>query len=440
MPTLRRCSLQTSLLTAIMQTTSYCLQVGQPSEKKPSEEQQAAERAVLVHKPGIAFDSELSHAGVAEALRAECQAAKLQAEQEQAALQATLQKLESTRQLRVAALQDGLPLGAAALQASRRQLQQQAGLQRRRHQDARLAELCAQHRLALAEGTIDRHQAHAGEQVPRFGCAARKIWQVLPEGIPSDPYIAHRVKVLTQGPVNRSGPAWRNGSLAESRFRPGPAAAVRLDPAGSVAPGCATSAGSLQAPLPATHRLPAQAIAISGQPSCVSRADVRHQPASAANSILQKEDGLRAEVNPQVRIAATPAIDHKECCKAPCRGDPSTVAATCSCAAKASQEHCPDMWQSGWTWGTALKLPAAQPPACHDSSLAICLGRATLRAGLKPAANFLEDGQQVEGCSHVRPATTCVLRRQWCPFTCGVCCCCTAGPGWHGRESAGATP
>ncbi len=35
-------------------------------------------------------------------------------------------------------------------------------------------------------------------------------------------------------------------------------------------------------------------------------------------------------------------------------------------------------------------LPAAQPPACHDGSLAICLGMATLRAELEPACSLLQ--------------------------------------------------
>ena len=333
-----RCrSLQTSLSTALKQTTPFCLQVGQPSEEKPSEEQQAAERAVLVHKapgPGTAHDSESSHAGVAGILRAEHQAAKHQAEQEQAALQAMIKELESTRQLRVAALQGGLLLGAAGLQASRRQLQQQVGLQRRRHQDARFAELRAQHRLALAEGGIDGHQARAGEHLPRLSAAARKVWQVLPEAIPSDPYIAHRVKVLTQGPSHRLRPARQNGSLP--RFQPGPAAAERPHPAGSVAPDCAAAAGGSQAPLPATHWLPAQPGTTSGQLFDVSGADAQQQPVHAANGILQQKYGLRAEMNPQVRIAATSTMHHTERCQSPCRAHPPTVAATCSCASKCS--------------------------------------------------------------------------------------------------------
>ena len=294
----------------------------------------------VTHKaagPGTVHDTASPGAGVADALRAECQAARLQVEQELAALQATLQKQESTRQLRVAALQDGLPLGTAGLQASRRQLQLQVALQRRRHQEARLAELRAQHRLALAEGTEDTHQVRTGEQPPRFGAASRKIWQVLPEAIPSDPYIAHRVKLLTQGPRNPCRPGQQNGSLPKSRFRPRPAAADRLRPAGSVAPGCPTGAGALQAPLPATHRLPAQPGTTSEQLAGVSRADVQQPSVSAANSFLQQKDGLRAEVNPQVYLAA---IDHTRCCAPPSRGRPSTVAATCSCAAKAYQEHC----------------------------------------------------------------------------------------------------
>ena len=80
-----------------------------------------------------------------ESQRSSGLSARLQAEQEQAALHASLHKLESTRQLEAVALQRNLPLGAAALQASRLQLQQQVPLQRRRHQDARYAELCAQH-------------------------------------------------------------------------------------------------------------------------------------------------------------------------------------------------------------------------------------------------------------------------------------------------------
>ena len=35
-------------------------------------------------------------------------------------------------------------------------------------------------------------------------------------------------------------------------------------------------------------------------------------------------------------------------------------------------------------------LPAAPPPACHDCSLAIRLGVATLRAGLKPVCSLLQ--------------------------------------------------
>ena len=299
------------------QTTPFCLQVGQPSEQKPNEDQQAGEEAVL-------DDSEPSHAGVAEVLRAERQAARLQAEQEQAALQATVQKLEGTRQLRVAALQDDLPLGAA-------------GLQRRRHQDASYADICAQHTLALAEAAKDRHQARTGEQPPRLGAAARKVWRV-PEAIPSDPFIAYRVRGLTTGPSRSFRPALQISSLP--RFQPGPAAAERPHPAGSLAPDRAASAGGPQAPLPAAHRLPAWPGATSGQFSRISGAEVQQRPVSAANSTLQQKDGLRAEVRTQVRMAATAAIDHTECCNLPCRGHPSTVAATCSCAAKAPQEHC----------------------------------------------------------------------------------------------------
>ena len=46
--------------------------------------------------------------------------------------------------------------------------------------------------------------------------------------------------------------------------------------------------------------------------------------------------------------------------------------------------------QPVWTWEPALMLPAAQPPAGHDNSLAIRLGRATLRAGLKPVCSLLQ--------------------------------------------------
>ncbi len=191
------------------QTAPPCLQVGQPSEEQPSEEQQAAEGPVVAHKaagPGTAHDPAPIRAGVSDSLRAERQAAKLQAEQGLAALQATLQQLEDTRQLEAAALQRNLPLRAAALQASHRQLQQQVAPQRLRHQEARYAELCARHRLALAEGTKGRHPAFAGEQphftppghyskqAPRFGAAARKVWQELPQGIAGHPCIAHRVK------------------------------------------------------------------------------------------------------------------------------------------------------------------------------------------------------------------------------------------------------
>ena len=325
------------------QTVPPCLQVGQPFEEQPSEEQQATVVAVVVHKaagPGTAPDSALSCPGVADALSAERQAAGLHAEQELAALQATFQKAESARQLKVAALQGGAPLGAAARQAPRRQLQLQVAAQRRRHQEACIAELCAQHRLALAEATVDGRPARAGEQPPRFGAAARKVWQVLPEGIPFDPYIAHRVKVLTQGPSNRSRPAWQNGSLPKSRFRPGPAAAERPRPAGSAAPGCPASAGAPQTPLAATHRLPAQPGTTPGQPSRISRADGQQQPVPAAHSILRQKDGLRAEVNAQVCLAASSAIGHTGCRKPPCRGHPSPVAVPCSCADKAPQEHC----------------------------------------------------------------------------------------------------
>ena len=318
------------------QITPCCLQVGQPSEEQASEEQQAADEAVVTHKaagPDTAHDSVPSSAGGAEVLRAERQAAKLQAEKGLAALQASLQKLESPRQLEEVALKRNLPLRAATLQASRLQLQQQVVLQRRRHQEARYAELCAQDRLALAEGAMDRHEARAGEQPhstpvghyskqpPRCGAAARKAWQELPWGFPGHPYIAHRVQVLTQGSTK---PARLNSSLPKTRFSPGSAAAVRL----------------------------------------------------------QHRGGLHAAVSPQVRIAATCATDHTGCCELLCRGRLLTVVAPCSCADKASQVHraCPGIWQSVWPWGPALMLPAAQPPACHDSSLAVCLGRATLRA------------------------------------------------------------
>ena len=349
------------------QTAPSCLQVEQPSKEQPSEEQQAAEGAVLAHKsagPGTAHASALSHAGITDALRVERQAARLQAEQEQAALQALLQKLESSRQLRVAALQDVQPLGAAALQASRRQLQasrrqrqasrrqrqasrrqlqQQVALQRRRHQEARYAELCAQHKLALAEGVID--SARAGEQPPRFDAAAQKAWQELPQSLPSHPHIAHRGTVPTQGPSNPFRAAWRNGSLPKSRCPPGPAAAVRPHPAGSVASGCPASAGATQAPLLPTPRLPAQPGTTSEQLPHVSGANVQQQPVIVADSTLQCEDKVHAEVNPQVRIAATSAIDHVGFCIPPCRGHALTLVATCSCAAKASQDHraCPGM-------------------------------------------------------------------------------------------------
>ena len=77
------------------QTVPPCLQVGQPFEEQPSEEQQATDVAVVVHKaagPGTAPDSALSCAGVADALSAERQAAGLHAEQELAALQATFRR------------------------------------------------------------------------------------------------------------------------------------------------------------------------------------------------------------------------------------------------------------------------------------------------------------------------------------------------------------
>ena len=381
MPTLRRRNLQTSLSTASKQMAPSCLQVGQPSEEQPPEEEQAADVTEVTHKaagPGTVQDTASSGAGVADVLRAECQVARLQVEQELAALQATLQKQESNRQLRVAALQDGLPLATAGLHVSRRQLQLQVALQRRCHQEARLAELNAQHRLALAEGTMHRHKLRTGKQPPRFGAAARKIWQVLPEAIPSDPYIAHRVKLLTQGPRNPSRPGQQNGTLPKSRFRPRPAAAERPTPAGSAAPGCTASAGASQAPLPATHRLPAQPGTTSGQLAGISRAEVQQQSVSAANSTLQQEDRLRAQVKPQVYIAATSAIDHTGYCALPSRGRPPTVLATCSCAATASQEHCacPGTWQSVLHPGTALMLPAAQPPARRECSLVICLGTA----------------------------------------------------------------
>ena len=331
------------------QTAPSCLQVEQPSE-----EQQAAEGAVLAHKsagPGTAHAAASPHAGVAESLRAERQAARLQAEQELAALQASLQELESTRQQEAVALQGNLPLQAAALQASRPQLQEQVALHRLRHQEARFAELCIQQRLAMAEGPINRQQALAGEQphftpighyskqAPRFGTAAREAWQELPVGFPGHP-IAHRVKLLTQGPSNPSRPGRQSSSLPKSRFQPGPAAAERPNPAGSAAPGCTASpasAGGSQVPLPATLRLPARLGTTPGQPSRVSRVDVQQQPIAAANSPLQHKDRARAAVSPQVRIATTAATGHTGCCQPPCRGRPLTVLATCRCAAKASQ-------------------------------------------------------------------------------------------------------
>ena len=332
------------------QTAPSCLQVEQPSKEQPSEEQQAAEGAVLAHKSagsGTAHASALSHAGITDALRVERQAARLQAEQEQAALQSLLQKLESSRQLRVAALQDVQPLGAAApqgshcqlqvarrqRQASHRQLQQQVALQRRRHQEARYAELCAQHRLALAEGVID--SARAGEQPPRFDAAAQKAWQELPQSLSCNSYKAHRGTVLTQGPSNPIRAARRKGGLPKSRFRPGPDAAVRPQPAGSMAPSCPASARALKVPLPATPRLPAQPGTTSGQLARVSRAGVQQQPVTVADSTLQREDRVHAEVKPQVRIAATSAIDHAGFCTPPCRGHALILEATCSCAAKA---------------------------------------------------------------------------------------------------------
>ena len=272
---------------------------------------------MVAHKaagPGTAHDSAPIRAGVSDSLRAERQAAKLQAEQGLAALQATLQQLEDTRQLEAVALQSNLPLRAAALQASHRQLQQQVAPQRLRHQEARYAELCARHRLALAEGTKDSHLALAGEQPyftppghyskqpPRFGAAARKVWQELPQGIAGHPYIAHRVRMLTQGPSNRSKTAGQNGILPKSRFWPGTAAAVRTHPAGNVAPSCPISAGGAQAPVPATHRLSAQPRTISEQPSRVSTAKVQQQPALAANSILQIKDRSCAEVSPRCAL------------------------------------------------------------------------------------------------------------------------------------------
>ena len=351
----------------MQQTAPSCLQVERPSTEQPSEEQQAAEGSLLAHKsagPGTVHASASSHAGITDALRVERQAARLQAEQEQAALQALLQKLESSRQLRVAALQNCLPMGAAApqashcqLQASRRQLQasrcqrqafhrqlqQQVALQRRRHQEARYAELCAQHKLALAEGVID--SARAGEQPPRFDAAAQKAWQELPPSLPSHPHVAHRATVLTQGPSNPFRAARRNGSLPKSRFYSRPDAAVRPYPAGSVAPGCPASAGALKVPSLPTPRLPAQPGTTSGQLSRVSTATVQQQPVTVADNTLQREDGVHAEVNPQVRIAATSAIDHVGFCIPPCRGHAFTLVATCSCAAKASQDHgaCPGM-------------------------------------------------------------------------------------------------
>ena len=150
-------------------------------------------------------------------------------------------------------------------------------------------------------------------------------------------------------------------------------------------------AGSPQAPFPAAHRLPAWPGATSGEFSRISGAEVQQRPASAANSILQLEDGARAAMSPQVRIAATCATDHTRCCNTPRRGCSSTVVAACSCAG-ASQEHraCTGMQQSVWTWGPSLMLPAAQPPAFHDRSLATCLGEATPRAGLKPVCSLLQ--------------------------------------------------
>ena len=351
--TLRRRSLQTSLSTAMKQTAPSCLQVEQPSG-----EQQAAEGAVLAHKsagPGTAHAAASSRAGLAESLQAKRQAARLEAEQELAALQALLQELESTRQQEAVALHGNLPLQAAALQASRSQLQEQVALHRLRHQEARFAELCIQQRLTLAEGPINRQQALAGEQphftpighyskqAPRFGTAAREAWQELPVGFPGHPYIAHRVKLLTQGPSNPSRPGRQSRSLPKSRFWPRPAAAERPQPAGSVAPGRPASAGGSQVPLPATLRLPARSPTTSGQPSRVIRADVQQQSIVAANSPLQCKDQARAAVSPQVRIATTSATDHTGCCQPPCEGCPLTVLATCSRAAKASEDRraCP---------------------------------------------------------------------------------------------------
>ena len=124
-------------------------------------------------------------------------------------------------------------------------------------------------------------------------------------GYPGHPYVAHCIKMLTQGRSNRPRPARQNGSLPKSRFWPGPAAAVRPHPAGSLATGCPASAGGSQVPLPSTHRLLAPPGATSGQPSRVSRADVQQQPVPAASSILQLKDRACAAVSPQVRIAAT---------------------------------------------------------------------------------------------------------------------------------------
>ncbi len=89
-----------------------------------------------------------------------------------------------------------------------------------------------------------------------------------------------------------------------------------------MAPSCATSAGGAQAPVPATHRLPAQPRTISERPSRVSTADVQQQPVPVADSILQHKDQARAEVRPQSCTAATAATVHAGCCTSPSRGRP----------------------------------------------------------------------------------------------------------------------
>ena len=90
-----------------------------------------------------------------------------------------------------------------------------------------------------------------------------------------------------------------------------------------------------------------------------------------------------------------------------------------------------------WAWGPALMLPAAQPPAGHDNSLAIRLGRATLRAGLKPVCsllqNFLKMGinLQLLACpaSHsTRAAQAMVSMHLWSVLRLH----CRAGVAWQG--------